>query len=137
VCYNVVKPVSRPAMAELEGFICSLCKQDLKTFHHLEAHFREEHDETTGSKRRTNLKSLFDKARTFGRKRQRDHEVDEGAAAVSMRGAEGEERGEGPITNISGIDPEYWAPQEFGTLVFNLLLSYGKTFEQRMLLGTV
>lgn len=106
-------------MAELEGFICSLCKQDLKTFHQLEVHFQEEHGDSiaTSSKFRTNIKMFFDKAKTFGRKKPHDHGVDEGAAAVSMKEGGVEDGGEGPVTNISGIDSEDWPPQEFGTLI--------------------
>ena len=40
-----------------------------------------------------------------------DSEVDEGAAAVSSR--EGVQE-EAVVTNVSGIDPAYWEPQQFG-----------------------
>ena len=112
-------------MAELEGFICSLCKQDLKTFHQLEVHFQEEHGDSiaTSSKFRTNIKMFFDKAKTFGRKKPHDHGVDEGAAAVSMKEGGVEDGGEGPVTNISGIDSEDWPPQEFGALILCFICS--------------
>ena len=54
-------PVRSQRMAELEGFICPLCRQDLKGFRQLEAHFREDHDESTRSKLKTNIKSFFEK----------------------------------------------------------------------------
>ena len=34
--------------------------------------------------------------------------MDEGAAAISSR------EDVGVVTNISGIDPDYWEPQQFG-----------------------
>ena len=101
-------------MAELEGFICPLCKQDLGTLLQLEAHFSEEHEETTRSKLKTNIKTFFDKARTLGKKKHQEHGVDEGAAAVSSR-ADGGAVVE-PVTDVSGIDVDYWPPQEFGRL---------------------
>ncbi len=99
-------------MAELEGFICPLCKADCRTFLQLEAHFSEEHEETTRSKLRANIKNFLGKARTLGRKKAMDVGVEEGAAAVSTRDRGGAEL----VTNVSGIDPDYWTPQEFGEL---------------------
>ena len=42
---------------------------------------------------------------------QGDGVVDEGAAAASTRGGVAEV---GVVTNVSGIDPDYWEPQQFG-----------------------
>ena len=99
-------------MAELEGFICPLCKQDLRSFTQLEAHFREEHEETTHSKFRTNIKTFLGKAKALGRKKTHELPIEEGAAAVA-RQEEGV-AGAGHVTNVSGIDPNYWPSQEFG-----------------------
>ncbi len=103
-------------MAELEGFICPLCKADCRTFLQLEAHFSEEHEETTRSKLRANIRNFLDKARTLGKKKHTELGVEDGAAAVSSKDEGGAARGAGHVTNVSGIDPEYWAPQEFGEM---------------------
>ena len=114
-------------MAEVqEGFICPLCKVDLQSFQHLDAHFREEHNETNGSKLKTNFKSFLDKAKaSLGRKPQFQLSfkpqssiggVDEGASAGGGVAA----RDQGPalveahVTNVSGFDLEAWPTQEFG-----------------------
>ena len=113
-------------MAEAEGFICALCKQDLQSFQHLEAHFREEHSESGGSKLKTNFRSFLDKAKASLQKKpqfQFSHKsqlsVDEGASAAPGVGeAFGREQGpalvEAHVTNVSGVDTEAWPSQEFG-----------------------
>ena len=117
-------------MAEVyvEGFICPLCKVDLQSFRHLDAHFREEHSETRDSKFKTNFKSFLDKAKaSLGKKPQFQFSfkpqlsiggVDEGAsAAPSGPGGAGDQRlalVQAHVTNVSGIDLEAWPVQEFG-----------------------
>lgn len=114
-------------MAMREGFICSLCKQDLQSFQHLEAHFREEHsNETAGSKLKTNFRSFLDKAKTsLGKKPQFQLSfkpqsamggVDEGASAAAAGSGVPETPAlvEAHVTNVSGFDLEAWPLQEFG-----------------------
>ena len=112
-------------MAEAEGFICALCKQDLQSFQHLEAHFREEHSESAGSKLKTNFKSFLDKAKASLQKRPQFQlkpqlTVDEGASAAPGVGEAFGGRDQGPVlveahvTNVSGFDVEAWPIQEFG-----------------------
>jgi hypothetical protein len=114
-------------MAEVyvEGFICPLCKVDLQSFKHLDAHCREEHGETSSSKFKTNFKSFLDKAKaSLGKKPQFQFSfksqasiggVDEGAsAAPSGPGDQGPALVQAHVTNVSGIDLEVWPPQEFG-----------------------
>lgn len=114
-------------MAEVyvEGFICPLCKMDLQSFRHLDAHFREEHSETSGSKFKTNFKSFLDKAKaSLGKKPQFQLSfksqlsiggVDEGAsAAPSGPGDHGAALVQAHVTNVSGIDLEAWPAQELG-----------------------
>ena len=48
-------------MVECEGFICPLCMRDFRGVPQLEQHFQEEHSETTQSRFRSNLKTLFGK----------------------------------------------------------------------------
>ena len=108
-------------MAEVEGFICPLCKQDLHSFQHLEAHFREEHSETGGSKFKTNFKSFLGKAKSsLGKKPQfsikAQLSVDEGASAssgVSVR-EQTPALVEAHVTNVSGFDNDVWPAQEIG-----------------------
>ena len=110
-------------MAEVEGFICPLCKQDLHSFQHLEAHFREEHSETGGSKFKTNIKSFFDRAKSsLGKKPQfqlslkTQLSVDEGASAGGGASARDQLPAlvEAHVTNVSGFDEDAWPLQEMG-----------------------
>ena len=114
-------------MAEVEegeGFYCPLCKQDLQNFRLLDAHFREEHEESRGtSKLKLNIKTFFDKAKSLSKPKSRfPHSVEDGASAVS-RGdhsvSDSDERADlqEPVTNVSGI-ASYWPPQEPGELVY-------------------
>ena len=110
-------------MAEVEGFICPLCKLDLHSFQHLEAHFREDHNETAGSKFKTNFKSFLEKAKASLGKKPQFHashksqlSVDEGASACAA-GQEGPAAltlVEAHVTNVSGFDVEAWPTQELG-----------------------
>lgn len=118
------------AEVHVEGFICPLCKVDLQSFQHLEAHFREGHGETGGSKFKTNFKSFLDRAKvSLGKKPQFQLSfksqpsiggVDEGASAAPSGGAIVGAGEQGPalvqahVTNVSGIDIEAWPPQESG-----------------------
>ena len=116
------------AMAELEGFICPLCMQALAGVTQLEEHMREEHGDSVTKKVKANFKIFLGKAKTFGRKMGGvgggggggggGGDVSEGAAAVaSLRREDAvgdEEEEELAVTNVSGILPELWPPQEFG-----------------------
>ena len=96
-------------MAELEGFICPLCRKDLKGISQLEEHFKDEHEEKRFSKFKSNLKTIFDKAKPKIMKK-RELSVDEGATAAVATLAFFD-----PAAIVSGIDPALWPPQEFGT----------------------
>ena len=111
------------AMAEadyVEGFICPLCRQDLQSFQHLDAHFREEHKEESGrSKLKTNLKSFLDKAKSSFTKKP-SYVVEDGASAVGVVSGSGTSDAVQlfePVTNVSGIDPLMWPTQEMGELL--------------------
>ena len=108
-------------MAEVEGFICPLCKLDLQSFKHLDAHFREDHNETAGSKFKTNFKSFLDKAKaSLGKKPQfqvslkTQIPIDEGASAGVAGSGAGPALVEAHVTNVSGFDVEAWPAQELG-----------------------
>ena len=123
-------------MAEVEGFICPLCKQDLHSFQHLEAHFREDHSETAGSKFKTNFKSFLEKAKaSLGKKPQfqvshkSQLSIDEGASACAdaQGGPAGLALVEAHVTNVSGFDVEAWPAQELGEHSIILRLSLIQT----------
>lgn len=132
--YNYTTTTRRSLeMAEVEGFICPLCKQDLHSFQHLDAHFREEHSETAGSRFKSNFKSFLDKAKTSLAKKpqfqisfKNQLSVDEGASAAAA--GSGREQGpalvEAHVCNVSGIDAEAWPVQEMGKLVFLVELNH-------------
>ena len=119
-------------MAEVyvEGFICPMCKVDLQSFQHLDAHCREEHSETSGSKFKNNFKSFLDKAKaSLGKKPQFQLPfksqlsiggVDEGASAAPSGGDQGLALVQAHVTNVSGIDLEAWPAQEFGEKYYKL-----------------
>lgn len=100
-------------MAELEGFICPLCVQTFANVSQLEGHYKQEHEETRESKLKANIRSFFGK--TLGIKTPRGP-VDEGAAASPSLAdvSATDESPESPVNNVSGIDTEYWPPQQFG-----------------------
>lgn len=123
-------------MAEVyvEGFICPMCKVDLQSFQHLDAHCREEHSETSGSKFKNNFKSFLDKAKaSLGKKPQFQLPfksqlsiggVDEGASAAPSGGDQGLALVQAHVTNVSGIDLEAWPTQEFGEKYYIVSRSY-------------
>lgn len=112
-------------MAELEGFLCPLCKEDCRSVRELEAHYREEHEEheeSSTSKLKNNFMNFVDKAKTtlkidksskptrdWGAGREYEssgsHDLDDGNPSAVM---------EGHVTNVSGISTELWEPQEMG-----------------------
>lgn len=94
-------------MAELEGFLCPLCKQDCRSVRELETHYREAHDESSSSKLKKDFKSFFENAFHFsGSPKQPRAEL--------SRSTSEERPVLEPVTNVSGIDTEYWPPQEMG-----------------------
>lgn len=102
----------------VEGFICPLCRQDLQSFKHLDAHFREQHRDMSGrSKLKTNFMSFLDKAKSSFTKKP-TYVVEDGASAVGVvsgsEAAEGGQVGIEAVTNVSGIDPLLWPEQKIG-----------------------
>lgn len=115
-------------VVEGEGFFCPLCKQDLRSFHLLDAHFRQQHEESRGtSKLKSNIKSMFDRAKALRKPKSR-LPVEDGASAVSgsYSGSEEPPEIQEPVTNVSGIDPSYWPPQEFGQLIRMYMHSFSR-----------
>ena len=98
-------------MAELEGFLCPYCKKDLKGIAQLEEHFKDEHEEKRFTKFKSNIKTIFDKAKPKIM-RKRELFVDEGATAAVASLSFFD-----PAAIVSGIDPALWPPQEIGNLV--------------------
>ena len=97
-------------MAEVEGFICPLCMEDLKGISQLEEHFKHEHEEKRFSKLKavkSNLKNIIDKAKP---KRMKKRDDQRPTAAIVAQDATSPL----PAAIISGIDPALWPPQEFG-----------------------
>lgn len=92
-------------MAELEGFLCPLCKKDCFSVGELEAHYREAHDESSAAKLKRDFLSFFDKAvNTFVPDSPEQTRASSGEENVKLK----------PVTNVSGINTDYWDPQEFG-----------------------
>ena len=108
-------------MAEIEGFLCPLCMQDCRSVQELESHYREKHDESAVSgteKFKKDFISFFGqvgnslklessprpKRGEVGRKADVGSTTEEGLVIV------------GPVTNVSGIEPAEWDPQEMGNL---------------------
>lgn len=103
-------------MAELEGFLCPLCKQDCRSVHELEAHYREEHEESAASKFKKDFVSFFENAFNISPKQSRGRGSAKGADFVRSSSSNADEDGGvlEPVTNVSGINPEEWDPQEIG-----------------------
>lgn len=96
-------------MAEMEGFLCPLCKQECRSVHELETHYRKAHDTSATSKIKFKKKefiSFFENAFKISPKQTRA----ELSPSVSEEGGAVLE----PVTNVSGISTEYWPPQEMG-----------------------
>lgn len=99
-------------MAELEGFLCPLCKQDCLSVQELEAHYREAHEESAASKFKKDFVSFFENAFNISPKQNRARSTDR---ALSNSGStDGENSVQEPVTNVSGINPDSWDPQEMG-----------------------
>jgi hypothetical protein len=94
-------------MAALEGFLCPLCKQDCGSVQELEAHYREAHDQSAASKFKKDFISFFENAFNISPKQER-------RPNRSISVFDDEESVIEPVTNVSGIDPESWPPQELG-----------------------
>ena len=108
-------------MAEQEGFICPLCKEDYLSVHELEAHYRAEHDESSSSKLKNNFKSFIDRAKNTLRidrspRLDKAEFVRSGASVEEAGAVDSDPAGakSGHVTNVSGITVEYWDPQEIG-----------------------
>ena len=87
-------------MAELEGFLCPLCRQDCGSVQDLETHYRVKHGVSTGSK--------FKRAFKISPKQNRaELAQSQGASASGDFMLE-------HVTNVSGINTDYWGPQEMG-----------------------
>lgn len=100
-------------MAELEGFLCPLCKQDCRSVLELETHYREAHDQSTASNFKKDFISFFESAFNISPKQQRARAEVAWSRSTSEEGEIVLE----PVTNVSGIDTDYWPPQEMGELV--------------------
>ena len=114
---------TRKAMAELEGFLCPLCKADCRSVHELEKHYREEHEESSSGRTKliNNFKNFVDMAKTSlkidtspksgardaGRERTDTQSSASAECSLSLST-------EGPVTNVSGISTELWEPQGIG-----------------------
>ena len=99
-------------MAAVEGFICPLCKKDLKGKTQLEEHFTDEHEAKRGfSKLKNDLKDIFDKAKLKIMTKRDDEEP---TAAIATQVTTKNAFLIGPAGIVSGVDPALWPPQEFG-----------------------
>ena len=96
-------------MAELEGFLCPLCKQDCRSVLELESHYREAHDQSSTSNFAKGFLSFFN----ISPKQQRARAEVAWSRSTSEEGEVALE----PVTNVSGIDTEYWPPQELGEFI--------------------
>lgn len=98
-------------MAELEGFICPLCKQDCRSVQELESHYREAHEGSTASKFKRDFVSFFENAFNISPKQGRA----EFGRSTSVSTSD-QEFGTvlEPVNNVSGINTEFWDPQEMG-----------------------
>lgn len=103
-------------MAELEGFLCPLCKQDCCSVRELEAHYREKHEdsESAASKFKKDFVSFFENAFNISPKQSRTKGPPREGLTRSSSGVDEESGVLEPVTNVSGIDPEEWDPQELG-----------------------
>jgi len=95
-------------MAELEGFLCPLCKQDCRSLQELETHYREAHDESAASKFKKDFISFFENAFNISSSPQLTR------AELSRSTSEEASGVPEPVTNVSGISPELWPAQELG-----------------------
>lgn len=103
-------------MAEIaEGFLCPLCKQDCQSVRELEAHYRNEHDENTPSKKlKKDFLSFIDKAvNTFKIDISPKQSRADRSRSLSQE-LESDDTVAEQVTNVSGINTEYWDPQEVG-----------------------
>ena len=106
-------------MTEIEGFLCPLCMQDCRSVQDLERHYREKHDESSSSasKFKKDVISFFEqvgnslKLEPSPRSPRRAERAELGGRSIS----EEESSVVGPVTNVSGIDPLQWDPQDMGT----------------------
>lgn len=110
-------------MAELEGFLCPLCKQDCLSVHDLETHYREAHDESSTSKFKRDFISFFENAFSLSSSSSpRPGRAAELSRSVSSGAGNAEEVPLTPVTNVSGISTEYWPSQEVGRVVVHSIV---------------
>ncbi len=106
-------------MAEQEGFICPLCKADCLSVQELETHYREEHDESSTTRLKNNFRSFIDRAKNTLRI-DKSPRLERAEFVRSGTGEEAGAVGSDPVargdhvTNVSGINVDYWDPQEIG-----------------------
>ncbi len=103
-------------MAQLEGFLCPLCKADCRSVQELERHYREEHESSRrATKLINNFKNFVDMAKTSLKgetsPKPGAREVKEASSSVERSTSLASE---GPVTNVSGISTELWEPQQTG-----------------------
>ncbi len=110
-------------MAEIEGFLCPLCMQDCRSVKELESHYREKHDESSRSGT-SKVKKFFvqvgNSLKLESSPRPKRTELGDGTKKEELGGRSiSSEDGMvvvGPVTNVSGIDPLEWDPQEIGSV---------------------
>lgn len=98
-------------MAELEGFLCPLCKQDCRSVQELETHYRTAHDQSAAKKFKKDFISFFENAFNISPKQTRA-EFSRSTSASATEEVPVLE----PVTNVSGIEAELWPKQEMGKL---------------------
>ena len=97
-------------MAELEGFLCPLCKQDCRSVLELETHYREQHDESSASKLKKDFLSFFSISSSSSSRSSAPQ-------PLPSRSLSREDPGDTPlepVTNVSGINTDYWPCQDLG-----------------------
>ena len=114
-------------MAELEGFLCPLCRQDCRSVRELEAHYREEHQESAASKFKKEFVSFFENAFNISPKQSRAKGTSGPDLLRSISSPEADDYVPEPVSNVSGINPEYWDPQEMGKYVHTQLTPLATT----------
>lgn len=104
-------------MAEIEGFLCPLCMQDCRSVQELEAHYREQHNETSGTaKFKKDFISFFEQVGSSLKLEAspRPKRAELGSRNINEEGVGSDWVPVGPVNNVSGIDPLEWDPQEMG-----------------------
>ena len=103
-------------MAELEGFLCPLCKQDCLSVQELEAHYREAHEASAASKFKRDFVSFFENAFNISPKQGRAKSTDRSLG--NSGSTDGDNSVQEPVTNVCGINKDSWDPQEMGKALY-------------------